>query len=156
MRERPVRKLILGSMLALVAATPASAERFAINCRGLESLIVAQVGVDGVGAKGMDRKATYIVDEEAQTVEEYNADKRTLSPVCGVPLVCTRDFSADRITLKGGIESGQASGAEFFDWNRKTGRLDITWDRRTSKGVVMSRVAHLRCRLTKMPKLAGA
>lgn len=146
-----MRIIVTGVMAGLIAATPAHAERYAIRCNGNETMALASPGVRPIGATGMSRKSTYVIDESAQTIEEYDPRKRSFTPVCPPRLQCTRSFSAERIAVRGGAEDEKGSEAMLFDWDRGRNRLETGWDRRVKDGLIMVQHATLRCKPAKMP-----
>ena len=139
--------------IALVAATPANAARFAIACKGKSTNGFLRAGTAPLLDAPMSFNGfTYVIDDEARTLDQYVTTKRKLSPVCAFEgMTCTSAFSTDRVTVNGtGMDRGYRTTITF-DWDRKTSRAEMTLAVTGANGAGMITQWSMKCAPAAMP-----
>lgn len=152
--SKAMRRTVPLLMLALIAATPAHAQRYAISCNGKSYSGVQRIDQPRArGSSPVDLKnIVYVIDEGPQSVHRYIERQKLFDDECGLKgMTCTRSFSADRVTLHGAALDDQSRTTTTFDWDRKTNRLTTTFDVFAHNGVGMTMTWEMRCKPADIP-----
>lgn len=133
--------------IGLIAATPASAERFAIACKGQRNTIL---DLNLVSSHSMN--TTYIIDDEARTVDRYMGRGRPLAPACSLGVACKAEFSAARIVVNGATGTEANGRTDSFDWDRTTGELNVIIGSGDGQGSTVTIHEKLKCAPAPIPR----
>lgn len=120
-----MRRLILGTMMALVAASPAHAERFAMSCSGTNVTEMTRDGQTTSQPPTALNNVVYVVDTDAQTVHRYIPGQNLLDKVCSAQgMVCTTSFTPASISIEGVRQEESRRAITSFAYDRKANTLE--------------------------------